>query len=153
MRYELDEHCPTPSDLESRERVAHRALTIVLVLVALMGLSLWFAAAHAQTVSRQAVLTWVAPTTCAGGSAITNCPIRGYSIQKRQGSAWAEIGTTAAAVLTYTDRDLALGSHAYRVLATSDAGPSAPSNEVTRIIDVPGAPGSIVVTVTVTVSP
>lgn len=51
MRYQLDEHCPTPSELEQRERVGHRALAIVLTLVAIMALSLWFAAAHAQTLS------------------------------------------------------------------------------------------------------
>lgn len=124
----------------------------LLGVLAFLGLSIYFTVAHAQTVTRQAVLTWQAPTACAGGSPIANCPVRGYSVQKRQGTNWVEIGTTATAVLTYTDRDIALGSHTYRVLATSDAGPSAPSNEATRIIDVPGAPGSIVVTVTVTVS-
>lgn len=108
--------------------------------------------ATAQTVNRRAVLTWSAPTACAGGAPISNCPVRGYSVQKQQGTNWVEIGTTAATVLTYTESSLALGSHSYRVVATSDAGPSAPSNEVTKIIDVPGAPGSVVVTVTVTVS-
>lgn len=108
--------------------------------------------AMAQTATRQAVLTWQAPTACAGGSPIANCPVRGYSVQKRQGTSWVEIGTTASSVLTYTESNIALGSHSYRVLATSDNGPSAPSNEVTKIIDVPGAPGSVVVTVTVTVT-
>jgi hypothetical protein len=109
--------------------------------------------AHAQTVNRQAVLNWQAPTTCEGGSAITNCPIRGYSVQKLIGTTWTELGTTVASVRTYTHTNLPLGTHTYRVLATSDAGPSNPSNEVTRIIDVPGAPGGIVITVTVTVTP
>lgn len=108
--------------------------------------------ANAQTVSRQAVLTWQAPIACAGGAPIANCTVRGYSVQKRQGANWVEIGTTSASVLTYTDRDLPLGTYTYRVLATADAGPSAPSNEGTKIIDVPGAPGSLVITVTVTVS-
>lgn len=123
----------------------HRsAVAVALCLVA--GVAL------AQTVSRQAVLTWVAPTACAGGAPITNCPVRGYSIQKQQGTTWVEIGTTTAAVRTYTESNIAIGSHSYRVIATSDNGPSAPSNEVTKVIDVPGAPGSVVVTVTVTVS-
>lgn len=122
-------------------------------VIVVAGLCLLFASvAMAQTATRQAVLTWQAPTACAGGSPIANCPVRGYSVQKRQGTTWVEIGTTTASVLTYTDRDIALGTHAYRVLATSDAGPSAPSNEVTKVIDVPGAPGSVVVTVTVTVT-
>lgn len=108
--------------------------------------------ASAQTVTRRAVLSWAAPTACAGGSAISNCPVRGYSVQKLIATTWTEIGTTTATVLTYTENNIALGSHRYRVLATSDAGPSAPSNEVTKVIDVPGVPGSVVVTVTVTVS-
>jgi hypothetical protein len=108
--------------------------------------------ASAQTVNRRAVLTWQAPTTCAGGATITNCPVRGYSVQKLEGTAWTEIGTTTSTVLTYTESNLALGTHRYRVLATSDNGPSAPSNEVSKVIDVPGAPGSVVVTVTVTVT-
>lgn len=122
-------------------------------VMALLMVSCYLSIAQAQTVTRQAVLTWQAPTTCAGGSPISNCPVTGYSVQKRQGTNWVELGTTGAAVLTYTDRNLALGSHSYRVLANSAAGPSAPSNESTKVIDVPGAPGSIVVTVTVTVTP
>lgn len=125
----------------------------LVAVFAAMAFSAWVSTAHAQTATRQAVITWQAPTACAGGAALSNCPIRGYSVQKRQGSNWVEIGTTTATVLTYTERDLPLGSHTYRVLATSDAGPSAPSNETTRTIDVPGAPGSLVITVTVTVTP
>jgi hypothetical protein len=105
----------------------------------------------AQTVTRRAVLTWTAPSACDGGAPISNCPVTGYSVQKLQGTTWVQIGTTTAAVLTYTENNLAIGSHRYRVLATSDGGPSRPSNEVTKVIDVPGAPGSVVVTVTVTV--
>jgi hypothetical protein len=125
----------------------------VLAMMAVLVGACWHMTANAQTVTRQAVLTWQAPTTCQGGSPITNCPIRGYSVQKLIGSVWTEIGTTTATVLTYTHTNLPLGTHTYRVLATSDAGSSAPSNEVSRIIDVPGAPGSIVITVTVTVAP
>jgi hypothetical protein len=124
----------------------HRLIVAAALCLLFTGVAI------AQTATRQAILTWQAPTACAGGSPITNCPIRGYSVQKRQGTTWVEIGTTTASVLTYTDRDIALGTHTYRVLATSDAGPSAPSNEVSKIIDVPGAPGSVVVTVTVTVT-
>lgn len=112
---------------------------------------LFGAVSVAQTVTRRAVLTWTAPTACAGGAPISNCPVTGYSVQKLAGTTWTQIGVTTANVLTYSDNNIALGSHRYRVLATSDAGPSAPSNEVTKVIDVPGAPGSVVVSVTVTV--
>lgn len=140
--------------VDSNGRSGARGLVIYLIaMLAILVVSCCLTVANAQTATRQALLTWVAPTACAGGSALTNCPILGYSVQKRSGTNWIEIGTTAANVLTYTERDIALGSHTYRVLATSAAGPSGPSNEVTRIIDVPGAPGSVVVTVTVTVTP
>lgn len=108
--------------------------------------------ASAQTVTRKATLVWTAPTTCKGGGAITNCPVRGYSVQKLVDNVWTQIGVTTATVLTYTDNNIALGTHTYRVLAISDAGPSDPSNEVSKTLDVPGAPGGVVITVTVTVS-
>lgn len=131
----------------------HRTIIALGVGLLILGLCLLAAGVSlAQTVTRRAVLTWQAPTTCAGGAALTNCPIRGYSVQRLQGTTWVQIGTTAATALTYTDEDLPLGSFSYRVLATSDAGPSAPSNVVTKVIDVPGAPGSVVVTVTFTVA-
>lgn len=104
-----------------------------------------------QTVSRDAVLNWTPPTACKGGTPLANCVIRGYSIQKlsSNGSTWLEIGTTLPAVTTYSDKNLPLGTYTYRVLATSDAGPSDPSNSATRTIDVPGA---VVLTVTVTIT-
>lgn len=109
--------------------------------------------AQAQTINRKATLTWTAPTACQGGSALSNCPIKGYSIQRKINTTWTEIGTTVASVLTFTEENLSIGTHTYRVLATSDAGPSPPSNEATKTIDVPGVPGNIVITITVTISP
>lgn len=117
------------------------------------ALALGAMSAQAQTINRKAVLAWTAPTACQGGSLLTNCPIKGYSIQRKIGTTWTEIGTTVANVLTFTEENLSIGTHTYRVLATSDAGPSSPSNEATKTIDVPGAPGNIVITITVTISP
>ncbi len=131
-----------------------RALVIYLVaMLVIMAGSLWLAVADAQTVGRSLVLNWQAPTSCAGGSPITNCPILGYSIQKNINGTWTEVGTTVASVRTFTHSNQPLGTHTYRVVATSDAGPSAPSNEASRTIDVPGTPSGIVITVTVTVTP
>lgn len=124
----------------------YRVVFVAGLLLLITGIAL------AQTVTRRAVLTWTAPTACAGGAPISNCPVTGYSVQKLLGTTWTQIGVTTATVLTYTDNNIALGSHRYRVLATSEAGPSAPSNEVTKVIDVPGAPGSVAVTVTITVA-
>lgn len=123
----------------------------IIIAIALAGVCAPLAVS-AQTVNRKATLTWTAPTACQGGGAITNCPVKGYSVQKLVDNVWTQIGTTTASVLTYTDSNLPTGTHTYRVLATSDAGPSLPSNEVSKTIDVPGAPGNIVITVTVTVS-
>lgn len=111
--------------------------------------SLW---ASAQTINRQARLTWTAPTTCDGGAALTQCPILGYSVQKLINGTWTQIGVTAASVLTYTDSNLPVGIHTYRVLTNSEAGPSRPSNEVSKPLNVPGAPGNLVITVTVTIA-
>lgn len=124
----------------------HRLLAVVGLCLMVVGI------AGAQTVSRQAVLTWSAPTACAGGGALSQCPILGYSVQERINNVWTEVGTTTSSVLTYTHRNIAVGPHTYRVLATSAAGPSEPSNEITKG-DVPGTPSNVVVTITVTVTP
>jgi hypothetical protein len=125
-------------------------MKLVLAFLVLIAVSV---GAYAQTVTRQAVVTWTAPTACQSGSAITNCPVSGYIVQKLNGTTWADVGTTAANVLSFTHRDLPLGTHTYRVIAASTAGNSNPSAEGSKTIDVPGAPGSIVITVTVTVTP
>lgn len=145
------------ADDERREesRLANRCALLASLCV-LCFLALFAGVASAQSsppVVRSAVLSWTAPTACAGGAPISHCAVLGYSVQKRDGSTWAEVGTTPADVTTFTHSNLPLGTHTYRVLATSANGPSAPSNEGSKVIDVPGAPGSIVITVTVTVTP
>lgn len=108
--------------------------------------------AQAQTVNRRATLNWTAPTVCKGGAALSNCVVVGYSIQRLMNNEWTQVGTTAANVLTYTEQNLSLGTHTYRVLANSAGGPSDPSNEVSKSFDVPGAPGNLVITVTITIT-
>lgn len=109
--------------------------------------------AHAQSVNRKATLTWTAPTTCDGGTALTNCPITGYAIQRQSGTVWNDIGVTAANVLTFTEQNLAPGTYTYRVLANSAAGPSPPSASASKSFVVPGAPTNLVITVTITIEP
>lgn len=123
------------------------AYCILFVIILSCGISI----ANAQTVSRQANLSWTAPTVCADGSTITNCVVTGYIVQKQNGTAWDEIGTTAATVRTYVDGNLPLGTYTYRVLANSANGPSAPSASASKTLAVPGTPGALVVTITVTV--
>lgn len=107
--------------------------------------------AYSQTASRDLTLSWTAPTSCAGGGAISTCAILGYSVQELLNGTWTQIGTTAAGVVTYVHRNVPVGPHSYRVLATSAGGSSDPSNVVTRP-DVPGAPGNLVISVTVNVT-
>ena len=126
--------------------------TILLAILSFAAFASCSGPVQAQTVTRQATLTWTAPTACEGGAALSNCPVKGYSVQKLTGTTWTQIGVTAANVLTYVDQDLPLGTHTYRVIATSDSGNSKPSNESSKTIAVPGAPGNIVITVTVTIS-
>lgn len=133
---------------EAVMRIACKLL-VAFVLVLAFGLA---AFAQDPSLNRTAVLTWDAPTACVGGAPIGDCPVLGYSVQKRIGTIWTEIGTTTASTLTYRDQNLSLGTHTYRVLATSEAGPSAPSNEGSKSFNVPGAPGNLVITVTITVS-
>lgn len=154
LRHHLDENCPLPTLSEERRSRGARWFAWGLIAAAFVGTLLLSRHADAQTTTvRTATLTWTGPSACRSGSAIANCPVLGYSIQKQQGANWVEIGTTANNVLTYVDRDIALGTHTYRVLATSANGPSDPSNPGTKVIDVPGTPGNIVITVTVTVTP
>jgi len=109
-------------------------------------------ASSAQTINRQAVITWDAPSSCAGGGDLTLCPILSYSVQKLNDTTWTQLGTTTAAIRTYTDSNLALGTHTYRILARSEAGDSAPSLTVAKSFDVPGAPGNLVITITIEIT-
>lgn len=110
---------------------------------------------EAQTaVNRKAVLTWNAPTQCASGAAITQCAVSGYTVEKLTSGVWLGLANTAANVLTYTDENLAPGTYTYRVYAQSSmSSPSLPSNVVTKSLDSPGAPGNLVITITVTITP
>lgn len=125
------------------------------IIAVVWGLAFTFVAqtAYAQeTTNRKATLRWTAPTACEDGSSLVQCPVLGYSIQKNIDDNWTQIGVTTADVLTYVDENLPLGVHTYRVLATSEAGPSLPSNEGSKSFNVPGAPGNLIITVTITVS-
>lgn len=135
-------------DLAPARGILKGLLASLLFLAVLFGGAQF---AQAQTVTRAANLTWTAPAACADGSAIANCVVRGYVVQKQTGNAWDTIGLTTPDVLKYTDGNLPLGTHVYRVLANSDGDVSAPSNTASKTFAVPGAPGSLVVTITVTV--
>jgi len=109
--------------------------------------------AQAQTATGDVVISWTAPTSCTDGSPITNCPITSYEVEKLSGTTWTRIASTTPAVLSFRHVAQPLGSHQYRALAVSAIGKSQPTNPVTAVIAVPNAPGSISVTVTVTINP
>lgn len=145
---EIDEE---PQREEGR-RLANRCAVLATMCLAVL-LVMFTNIASAQTVTRQATITWTAPTDCEGGAALSNCPITAYLVQKLSGTTWVELGTTPENVREYVDRNLALGTHTYRVIANSSAGAGLPSTQASKLIAVPGAPGSVVITVTVTVTP
>lgn len=121
-------------------------------LLLLAGLS-FQPQSQAQTVNRQAKLTWEAPTACEGGAAIADCPVTGYRVEKQLNGTWTQIATTAPNVLTYTESNLGLGSHTYRVIAVAAGGVSPPSNTGSKTFAVPGAPGNLIITITVAIAP
>jgi len=122
--------------------------TPALVFALLLGFCSLTQAQTAEPI-RTATLTWTAPTACSDGSPIAQCAVTGYIIEKQAGSSWSQVGTTAANVLRFEQSNLPLGTHTYRVMASSANGPSSPSNAASKTIAVPGAPGSVVITVTV----
>jgi hypothetical protein len=125
---------------------------LLLCLLALLGLAAWFSVAQAQTITRNLQLSWTAPTKCADGKPITDCPISSYGVLKLIGSTWTQIGTTLPAVTTYTDANVPLGTYSYRVVAKSaTTTDSDPSNTATKVVNAPAA-GDIVITIVVTVT-
>jgi hypothetical protein len=79
-----------------------------LLAVALLSVA---SLSYAQSVNRAATLNWQAPTQCTDNSAISNCAVTGYIIEKQSGTNWNAIGETAANVLTFQEQNLALGLH------------------------------------------
>jgi hypothetical protein len=78
---------------------------------------------------------WAASATLAWTDTATN--ETGFSIERQiaGGAPYAEIGTTAANVVTYTDTTLVAGtSYCYRVKAVNAAGKSGPSNAACTIM-------------------
>jgi hypothetical protein len=121
-------------------------------LIALLVLLLPFAV-HAGTVT----LTYVPPTTCEDGSALSNCPTTAFEILEST-SATGTMTTRETVGATITSRtyaNLAPGARCYAVKTVSNSVKSAESTRA--CVDVPSlppkAPAGISVRIEVTVTP
>lgn len=108
--------------------------------------------AHAGDVK----VSWTAPTTCADGSVITNCPTTGFEVLAGTSitGTLTTAETVAPSVTTRTYANLGPGTRCFALKTVSN---SVKSDESTRACaDVPSlppkAPQGITVTVNVTVS-
>ena len=123
--------------------------TLPLALIALV-LPLF---AHAGNV----VVSWTPPTTCADGSALTNCPTTGFEISKGStptDAAYTAIETLSATTTSKTYTNVAPGQVCFSLKTVSNGQKSAESTRACA--DVPSlppkAPAGITVTVQVTVA-
>lgn len=122
-----------------------------LPLVVLCVIGCLFSVAHAADIK----IIWTAPTACADGSALTNCPISGYEIS--QGSSatgtFTVKDTVASGVLTktYTQNP---GTYCYSLKTTSGTLKSDASIPVcaTLTAPAPGTPGNVTLTCTIVVN-
>lgn len=79
----------------------------------------------------EATLSWKAPTGCANGGPITDCPLTAYEIERAVQSAnpvWASVLTVAPTLLTYKFTNIAPGKYLWRIKAASGSNVSVPSN-------------------------
>lgn len=106
----------------------------------LLFLAFVFIALPLSAATQNAVLTW---TDLAGET--------GYKIERKAGptGTYAQIGTTLAGVVTYTDVNLTQGTNfCWRVTATNAVGDGVPSDEVCMATaGVPGKVGGLNVTI------
>lgn len=117
-----------------------RALSLV-VLFAISAIS----AAHAADVK----LVWTAPTACADGSALSNCPATGYEVSQD-----GVVKNTVAATVFSQTLTLNPGRYCFSVRTVASAGKSDPQGPACADIPapLPGKPGNITLTCTIPVN-
>lgn len=88
-------------------------------------------------------LSWTAPTQCADGSPIGDCPVTGFRVETATSTTgtWTTVATIGP-VISHKVTGVSAGQHCYRVFALSNALVSAPSNTscATATGPAPGAP-------------
>lgn len=113
----------------------------MLCVSMLLALVMLFAGAS-QAQAHSVTLTWTASVDSTSSYIVFRstgaCPAT-------PGSTFAQIGTTATNVLTFTDTTVVAGTYCYYVEATLGGATSVPSNLASAVIK----PGAVVVTVTV----
>lgn len=116
-----------------------------LSFVVLFALTALLSVAHAADVK----LVWTAPTACADGTALTNCPTTGYEVSQ-DGVVKA---TPAPGVLSQTIT-LGPGHYCFTLKTLASAGKSDPTNPVCADIPapLPGKPGNVTLTCTIPVN-
>lgn len=75
-------------------------------------------------------LQWTAPQKCADGSALTNCKITAYRIERSATptGTFVQVGTANANAVSYIHSGAPAGQNCYQVVAVSGAAASTPSN-------------------------
>ena len=88
----------------------------------------------------QNVLTATPPTTCTTGEPVSACPVTGYRFERSATATGAFTTLVTQTAPVYTHTVTAAGQTCYRVIATSAAGDSAPSNVVCKTNTRPAGP-------------
>lgn len=158
MRYQHDDHCPDPSDDEARERTGRRLLVILAAtLLAVLLSALLSIAAQAQTVPGSLTLRWTLPTTgCIVGAfpAVCNQPLTGNhalaavhvwistSPITDPPSGAPTLTLTAGATTASHTMQVTNGQTLYARVSARASADGVLSNQVTKLITLPVAPGA-----------
>lgn len=100
------------------------------------------------------LISWSAPQKCTDGTAITNCAVTSYRIErapKATSATFAPVGTAPANATSFIHTGAAEGMNCYRVIAVTAAANSAASSPPAcrtnvKPVSVPDPPGDVVVT-------
>ena len=117
----------------------------------LYAVLLWAALFCAAAKAGTATITWTAPTICADGTALTNCPTSGYRIYGAlQGQPKVLLASPAATSATAT-LTLGAGNQCFDMTTLSGANESAHSAESCKVVPAPLPNPPTIVTVATTV--
>lgn len=113
-----------------------------ILLGSILGMIILIFAGATQAQAHSVTLTWTGSVDSTASYIVFRsagaCPAT-------PGATFAQIGTTATNILTYTDSTVAAGTYCYYVEATLGGVTSVPSNLAAALIK----PGAVTVTVTI----
>ncbi len=88
----------------------------IIVFALLVFAVFAFRPAHAG----EATITWIAPTKCADGSALDQCPAIGYNIEHHKADGtWEPVTTASPTVSSFKLVNLTAGAHEWRMLTVT----------------------------------